>query len=493
MVQSQQPDRWARLWAAVEPHDVEPGELGEYAAVLLERGLAQAEQTFPAVAAHLRASCDRCSADLAEIEQVLRQAEPPVRAVPPIQPLLVGPPLPPRRAAAGWSYGLGVALAAAVAVPSAVAASSPEPELLVRSLSLVGLLAGLAVALLLSNTWAVRSPVLAPAGQGGGVTPTRRGLLLGVVAAWLVGLTATYAVPTSPVEPILVVAEPALRPWVNEVIQRDPALRAMSWRIIAAEDAGKHPAEQQTWLGLDRAGAGQEPERVVVARSIYVVAAWEASLSSLGLDSPAPVDWATVQAAVERPDGPRFVLPSPSTPLGDDGLLLLALAAQGPNATTLRDQPAAEREAWLAPFYRRQSRLRSDERIQIDDWWRYRAGLGEAGLLPEHEALELIAQLPPNVRLHVRYPTVNVTRSYVLAARTSRAAGRAFDRLSGALLSSEAQRALWTSGFRPVASVEPPADGHFLTLRSRGADWQARWAEAVRDESFERWLRTWRP
>ena len=57
-----------RLWAALRPgldaHPVEPGALGEYALLLQERGPGPAERAFPDVAAHLRAGCDQCAADL---------------------------------------------------------------------------------------------------------------------------------------------------------------------------------------------------------------------------------------------------------------------------------------------------------------------------------------------------------------------------------------------------------------------------------------------
>lgn len=66
--------RWARLWAAAQPHDVLPaGALGEYAALRARRGEAAARRAHPAVAAHLDAGCDACAADLADLETLVAE------------------------------------------------------------------------------------------------------------------------------------------------------------------------------------------------------------------------------------------------------------------------------------------------------------------------------------------------------------------------------------------------------------------------------------
>lgn len=496
MEQGQQPERWARLWAAVRPHDVEPGELGEYVAVLLSRGPSEAQRSFPSVAAHLRERCRRCEADLGEIQALLRQDERAHRSAPATPPLDVrAPAMPVRRGPGAWRFGVVVAAAGAMVMSAGMLVSLPGISMATQALSATLGLASLVMLLLVTNAWALRAGNLVAVGAGSTQTRTRRGFLLGIALAWLFGTAAVYALPFSPAEPIVVVAEPLLRPWVNDVIGRDPGLQAMGWRLLVPEEARNHPPGAQIWLGLDRGPELQGRQVVPLARSTYVVAVWEASLDLLGLRSQTPVDWLAIQAAVADPNGPRFVVPLPGTPLGDDGLLLLALAHQSPNAVALRTDPAQNPalHEWLAPFYRRQSRLRSDERIQVEDWWRYRSGLGDAGLLAEHDALELITRLPTQARLHIRYPSVDLTRTYVLAAPAQREAAQAFERLRAALLSAEAQRALWASGFRPVANGGAPQDGPFVTHRSRGANREVRWAEAVRTEAFEAWARVWRP
>jgi steroid delta-isomerase-like uncharacterized protein len=53
------------------PHPVDPGTLGEYAAVLDRGGRAAAAEAFPAVAAHLARGCAACEADLADLLEFL--------------------------------------------------------------------------------------------------------------------------------------------------------------------------------------------------------------------------------------------------------------------------------------------------------------------------------------------------------------------------------------------------------------------------------------
>jgi hypothetical protein len=62
-----------------QPHPVDPGTLGEYAALLDRQGQAAAAEAFPAVAAHLAQGCAACEADLADLLAFLaaeRQAAP---------------------------------------------------------------------------------------------------------------------------------------------------------------------------------------------------------------------------------------------------------------------------------------------------------------------------------------------------------------------------------------------------------------------------------
>jgi hypothetical protein len=158
MEQSQQPENWARLWAAVRPHEVEPGELGEYVAVLLERGEPAAERAFPDVAEHLGTPCDRCTEDLAAIQEVLRQEQ---RAAPIVQsarPVVARPTEGPgRRAPDSWKYALGVAAAAAFVIPSAMVTSLLGSTFLLQGLALAVVLGSLATVLVVSNTWALQS------------------------------------------------------------------------------------------------------------------------------------------------------------------------------------------------------------------------------------------------------------------------------------------------------------------------------------------------
>ena len=66
------PERWRELWAAVEPHAVDPGALGDYVALLLQRGPTEAARAFPEVAAHLATGCASCQAATQEIATFLR-------------------------------------------------------------------------------------------------------------------------------------------------------------------------------------------------------------------------------------------------------------------------------------------------------------------------------------------------------------------------------------------------------------------------------------
>jgi hypothetical protein len=95
--QPQQRERLARLLADVRPHDVEPGELGEYAEVRFGHGDAAAELAFPGVAAHLRTGCRSCEAELRDFSRVAALWQPDATPAP-------EPELPWLRVVAGrWS------------------------------------------------------------------------------------------------------------------------------------------------------------------------------------------------------------------------------------------------------------------------------------------------------------------------------------------------------------------------------------------------------
>ena len=65
----------ARLLAAIDAGApaclIDPGTLGEYAVVLLERGQPAAAAAFPATAEHLGSGCATCAADLQELRALL--------------------------------------------------------------------------------------------------------------------------------------------------------------------------------------------------------------------------------------------------------------------------------------------------------------------------------------------------------------------------------------------------------------------------------------
>lgn len=325
------------------------------------------------------------------------------------------------------------------------------------------------------------------------LSESRRRLVTGVAVVWLAATLGLLAAP-APADTVLVmVAEPELRSWVEDLRARDPALAE---RVqVEAIVAGTAVPAGAAWLGLEQQAPAQG-QRTPLARSPYVVVAWETSLDRLGLRGEGPVDWAAVQRGLAESDA-RFVLPTTATPLGADALVLLALARSGNEATTLPAGAAGDPalRTWLQPFFKSQVRQpRSDERALVDDWALHRVTLGNAGLLPEHAALALaanpavVAQAP----LYLRYPAVNLTRSYVLVAPPG--GGAALERLRAALLAEEVQRLLPARGFRPATPLPAaPTEGPFASLRDRGARWEATWKEATRNQEAERLVREWRP
>jgi hypothetical protein len=76
----------ARLLAAVEVGApacaVDPGALGEYAAVMVERDQAAADAAFPETARHIQAGCATCPDDLRELVALLQEADDPAPAGP---------------------------------------------------------------------------------------------------------------------------------------------------------------------------------------------------------------------------------------------------------------------------------------------------------------------------------------------------------------------------------------------------------------------------
>ena len=81
---------WRRLWDAVHPHAVDPGDLGQYAVLLRRWGPVAAQRDFPEVAAHLARSCAQCREDLEQLVTLLDR-ELPAAAPPPYFHPTVGP------------------------------------------------------------------------------------------------------------------------------------------------------------------------------------------------------------------------------------------------------------------------------------------------------------------------------------------------------------------------------------------------------------------
>jgi hypothetical protein len=86
----------ARLLAAVEagvaPCAVDPGRLGEYAALLADRGQIAADAAFPNVAGHLREGCATCPDDLRAMAALLEAPDDPS----PVEDRPGPPTAPPR-------------------------------------------------------------------------------------------------------------------------------------------------------------------------------------------------------------------------------------------------------------------------------------------------------------------------------------------------------------------------------------------------------------
>jgi hypothetical protein len=70
---------WRRLWAAArprrQPHSIDGGSLGDYAALCYRDGLTTAGRAFLAVAAHLADGCSPCAADLERLWTFLADEE----------------------------------------------------------------------------------------------------------------------------------------------------------------------------------------------------------------------------------------------------------------------------------------------------------------------------------------------------------------------------------------------------------------------------------
>jgi hypothetical protein len=320
-------------------------------------------------------------------------------------------------------------------------------------------------------------------------TTTRRRLVWGATALWALGAVGMVAMPPSGASggSTSLVADARLRTWLDEVLARDPAL-APGVRLVEPGAASADAA----WLGLVDGPPPPGQVETTIALRRHVVVVWEASRERLGLLDPAsPVDWRRLHDRLVAEAEARFVLPLPAAPLGADGLGLLALGYAG--ATSLPDaagdDPALR--AWLAPFYQRQLRPRSDETIQFEDWARYRTTLGDAGLLPEPEALQLQVVLGRQARLHLRYPPLDLPRGYAL--RLPARPSPAQERLRTALTGAAAQRLLAEHGFRPGAATPAPAQGPFVDAREVGARWEAPLQPVTRTPALERLTRSYRP
>src|SRR5215212_84823 len=63
----------ADLAGLAEQHPIDAGVLGEYALVGRRHGPDPAAEAYPRVAAHLRAGCEQCQADLATLDGLARR------------------------------------------------------------------------------------------------------------------------------------------------------------------------------------------------------------------------------------------------------------------------------------------------------------------------------------------------------------------------------------------------------------------------------------
>jgi hypothetical protein len=112
----------ARLLAAIEivgpPHVIDAGALGEYAELVVVRGLADADARMPDVAAHLASGCASCADDLRDLQAALGGPdEPGSPATSPTPP--PAPPSPPSGQTSGLQSG----------PPGATSGSQPRPLL----------------------------------------------------------------------------------------------------------------------------------------------------------------------------------------------------------------------------------------------------------------------------------------------------------------------------------------------------------------------------
>lgn len=104
----------ARLLAAIEaagpPHAVDAGTLGEYAELLAVRGQAEADASFPEVAAHLASGCSNCADDLRELVTLAAEPDDPPVPQPPLRPgeAAHGHPLPPAPRTGDGAGGSGI-------------------------------------------------------------------------------------------------------------------------------------------------------------------------------------------------------------------------------------------------------------------------------------------------------------------------------------------------------------------------------------------------
>jgi hypothetical protein len=312
--------------------------------------------------------------------------------------------------------------------------------------------------------------------------------LIGVAWAGAFGYSLLRATETHPKLRVDCVAQ--LQPWLEDVLTAEPRLRDRI-DVRTALRGGPVSADAAA-IGLPADAGDPTPGAIVIASSPYVVAVWEDSRIRAGLSTDGPVDWTAVRSAVAR--GPSRWTPPPmeTTLLGADGLAVLAAGYYGSGIHALPADAATDTglHEWLQPFY--VGPRRSDEQAHMNLWPQQLSNLGDAGLLPEYEAIKLIRAVQPRARLHVRYPVVGLSRQFVLVPPASDDSYWSVDRLRRALLSPSAQLDLASHDLRPVVPVvAPPSNSPFVTLRQFGVRWPAHPAELPRDEAYRRLVAAW--